>query len=1249
LLKRPTKPEDIQYYTDFYTDLIDKLQPQLTDINKCCDNLYIKRLYKTDITRIQINAPSEQQVKDEVQAPLLIKKLDDTLDFIKKNPDAKANGEALIKRINAALDAIEERRFVPQFTETVNKVIPFDPNVVGERMNKMIWEHQTMGYLCDIIRSTWILFKPEKVNSQLLKSGSYLHSLLNYVCNLCLDNEGKPETIEDLVPKLKAFSTECRERFVNSLENKRNRVHQVLNPCPQKYLAQISTWHKAFPVPYSKKLDLAKWIETFAPTKERTLELAAQTIPGGIEGAQNLHRISDILPRPANTAWVARSGCLERNIVTGGTLSMILARIPPAFKEKLFTLGILEQIQELPAIYQTLWKSCLLDLSENGYDHECSYQCNKERHTPILHLLVSMLGWKNRHLSMNYSALQFCASVIQKYTTSALRNMPITAEAMEPKPDWIASINEVYRKMTPSLKAKKSNRTPTLIYIMSGDLEGCTNRYLAEVSRALTRRLLKAHDPVIKPDFEAVIRASLGRYDIFFDGPEIQSMRENTDAREASEQLMDIEDNPQIFRIKQTIGQHMSSSLSFPVMGAMHQAVYDTIIPEADEDLQNALSSTTRRKDKQFLRRMMQGGLIAKYIYGIDNNGYPTTNYFVEVGKRNHYAVWENRALLLLNQVQYDVMQFKMSLPIQMMAQLQCVYRVMDYKEAKKEYGLPRKEKENPVGENIEFKGVPEMTVKRWGMISSNEVLNGTEITAAELCRTYEARRKRPDFFDDKEEFFYITKKGITTSERQKPVVEVMFLVSGSRDRSCPILYTSDSKIRYRTFSARQIPDGLYRLVSMTFRQRVQIEGQEISKWLGDIEYIQAPLHAWSVGDDHLLVSRYMDLLEQYKKETVDSYNQLYSIKANYISDATAKGGLVIAERLGRIDRRMRRIYPQIYVKIKQLVTERMTNADSSWMERSPAIKTQLYMEFHGKQNVSNLELWQFIEKAQEILYINNEKAIKFMAATSIDPRLPIKLGGQDVWRNADFEMSEITIWHLRLIDFYSRIIPELLPIYIKGIRKRVNRFRTTNKDKGRRKFYKKGNWPVPRKEFKELLFSLVGFVSMIDTEIETTQVNYRTVAIETRDYIRCHYSLWEPTAADPTSHQVKFVSKEMEKLRTPTPPSILEDWIKIRPKNMTHLPMIDSLLKVVDEDSRQLYVDLDTFKLYSYLLNEKDKLIESTSRIRGELLTDEKGIALQPGNLDFNINYKAFKDLANAQHWDYIMDRVERSIALNL
>jgi len=1140
-------------------------------------------------------------------------------------------------------------------------MVDVDMDKYFEMFRELIWEHQTMDYMVEMFTSTWRAMQSGKAQDE-LKEGSYLHGLLTYVISLQKTEEGALLPLRESIPLVKAFAAECRERFVNSLDQRTNRKHSYLNPCPQKYLSQISTWSKCLPKPFSNKLSLPEWVATFAPESSGAIKRAKASVPLGVSAAQGLHRISNVLPVPSNTAWVKRSGCLERNISEGGTLSMILARIPPILKDRMRRAHPLQIIRDLPQVFKNLWDTCLQELRDSGYSHECSMDCEVERHTPILHMLVKFLGWKNRHLSMNLSALQFLASVPQKYATRALRNMPLTAEAMERSPDWIHSVHLAYRHLIPrGLKGRDINTFK--LYIMSGDLERCTDMYVAAVSQELIQRLMKAYPHgLLNDELVEVIRTSLGRYDIFFDSMRISMLRQNPNATKAIEALMDMEDDPSVDRVRQTIGQHMSSSLSFPVMGTMHQAVYDHLVPDVPDEVQKKLAAIKDRKGYQLARRIIQGGYKATYLFGVDDHGYSTTAITNGPNMLTTKLKQAKGNLDLKRNIVFERYRLAVGVACQVFGGIiahlpfkegiSVNVWVRSYGQCEMSYGLPRKESE--VG-GIEFKALRLSSHEGQfaGELFYNQSLDAVAAEGVNNLNEYGQ-------YDQKFRFDKINNKMIAPAV----IFEVhSWNLTEQRDNT---IWTSDSAIRNRTFgrndpTALRIPDGSYNLRSMLHTRSIEIQAGKV-EWLDESylsdkrsapQIVDLPMYAWDVGDDHLLVSRYRDYLDEYMITTSNGFNQTYSKKANFISSTgDERSGLVIAERLGRVDRRLRQIVPQLYIKVKQLIAERLKFSESTWMEKSTAIRTQLKADFGDKHGVDKWDLWTLIETGERILLQNNLYSITRYASISIDPRLPRRLGGFSISCDLNVEYSETTIQHLRLVAFYHKYNRDMLPLYVKGLRKRLTRFRIVPKKDwlGReipsrtRKFYEPGRYRIPRKLFKDVINRLLGFVNMMDEQHEVREVDAMTVASDVASYVSMHYHTWVGGAYN--GKVIEFLKED--KTVDPSMRGTLEylQWLDYTSTESFKepLPLVDELERIIETDERQLKVDQDTFLLWIYLQETSHDLIEKVSKIRGYRSVDKHGFSLEPGDL---MDYEEFrrKQISNLDIHE--ISRIERYLHL--
>lgn len=941
------------------------------------------------------------------------------------------------------------------------------------------WESATSQYLAELMTTTIALFKPEKTKSYYLREDSASYQLLTYMCQLQIQNNGEYLRAEKVVPVLKSFANEARERYVNSnvrikdVTLKIGRNHEILNAFPKKYLAQISTWMKALPTPRRAEMDVDKWKLTFAPGPEE-LERQLATAEGALRDIRQLHRVSSKIAYPSNLSWAKRSGCLERTIKAGGALSEVTSYIPEEISSWFNTAGPLEKVRTLPKL-MALMRDAILLMLKGDYDHRCGPRCTQlDKHPAILHLLVSSRGWKNRHLTMNIANLQYLASSLQKRMTKWLRNMPCTAEGLEARPDWITPMSNLVKKQ---LKfAAKQGYHPEL-YFMSGDLEGCTNRYIPEVSQALTLKGLSYYHAPSEQD-EFVVKTSLGRYKIFFNNDQFELHRnhpETPDAITFVENLRTADAD-----VVQTIGQHMSSSLSFTVMGGMHQAIFDSVTPEIN--LSHILTKTERKRDmerNQLARRLVAGAGHALYIGGLQNNGSIMPTFYGELKNltRDHIGAIRFRHLA------HVLKPLSKTLKTDAFAHITARVEIVLEKDLAKKGFMGRREVEN---DNVEYKGSTATTQS-----DDRQIFDLTLPAFLGYCNSSSP-----------------FKKGVPNADYAgKFVSKITLLVHlSARMRERPdTLYCSNTTVLSCNFDATGIFDGEYTLESMHYTRKVTIEDEQIAE-SETIRPVTRSLYGEGTGDDHLLFTNQKEILIKYMRTAENNWNQVYNKKANFISTE----GFVVGERLGRLDGRNKRVTAEPYIKTKQLLVESSFGAASSWMERASSIRIQMLSEFKGRSGIDSLHLYRMIENAEMLLYMLNKKAIDYMIENSIDPRLPPQLGGCGVWKGIKTPMNDLTQAYLCLLEYYHTQAPEYFPRFVKRIKKIALRFRKPQKQTAP-KIWEDGHIPVPRKEIKEISHNLFGFLTALSTDTRTSEVGYMQVASELRAFISVHYAHHEP------------------------------------------------------------------------------------------------------------------------------------------
>jgi hypothetical protein len=994
------------------------------------------------------------------------------------------------------------------------------PQDIRPTLERVLWEHNTWSYMLDLIRSTWMLLKPKKLHSNLLKEESYLHSLLAYVVNHSVNSYGEPSTIEEYVVWCKEFANECRERFVDSHHVPIPRKHQILDNAPKAVLAQLSTWMKALPAPYSPELDFQKWKDTFAPGPE-ALQVALHTMPAGLSAIDGMFRFSSHIAKPVNKAWVKQHGCLELDSKQGGTLAMLKARIPSDVLAFLNYASPSDRLEMLQRVWSQLWNACLQDIEE--YDHSCSPNCSRSHHMPILHMLVSSLGYKNRHLSMNYSALQYLASILQKPFTDWLRNLPGTAEGLVGKSRLIEALNSAYKQIA-------GWKLYYGLYILSGDLSGCTNHFIPAVSQAAAYKAVAHVNGSISKAEDMIIRSSLGRYDIFLESPITASMRKSSPLS-AAYALLDLEgsDHP---RIAQTIGQHMSSSMSYPVMGTMHQSVFDYVLPRTTKRWNDPLK-------RQLFRRIAQGAGHAVYYFGVLNSG---AYWRLSKGATKHLSLSRGQQAMYecntLASLLHDFME--------------------RFDKAFLDCKLQPKYTFSVVRDNLPVESE----------------LGGVEYKApgfrSELPGKIPARRYHGVHFPGSTELQKFV-------DPQKGGFGIKVTITVPEDKSDdPIIFVADSELRQKRLPSLSYPDGEYLVESMCYKTRVTITAGSYS-WSNTVEPTLRLLYMWSIGDDHVLLSQSREHVDFYQKLVVESYNQEYNRKANYLSAR----GLVIAERLGLVDRRNHSIVSCPYIKVKQLVVPRAFGAGSSWMERSTSVRTQMLNEYLHAPGVQSQFLYLMIKNAERVLYWNNKKEIDYCISNSIDPRFPREIGGQEVINESRQDFSLVSWRHLVNLTYLRRHIAEYFPRYVKHIRGASNRFPPTESETRLPKLYTVGRFLVPRKKFKDFLYSRFGFVSMLSQDTHVKELSSREVCDKVKGEVNMVYSQLFPA--------VYALQTALEKKNGEIPTVQECHELHILGPQVPNSP--SDILTYIDFDNRKLGISYKDLEFYAAATSLKEQL----------------------------------------------------------
>jgi hypothetical protein len=147
------------------------------------------------------------------------------------------------------------------------------------------------------------------------------------------------------------------------------------------------------------------------------------------------------------------------------------------------------------------------------------------------------------------------------------------------------------------------------------------------------------------------------------------------------------------------------------------------------------------------------------------------------------------------------------------------------------------------------------------------------------------------------------------------------------------------------------------------------------------------------------------------------------------------------------------------------------------------------------------------IERAEQILYLNNKKSIDRMIKHGLDPRLPPSLGGYGIFGPKQ-DINKVTHRHLRVCTFLARFWHERLIIYMKKLRKITSRTRVKRKGKKPKNLLEdhKGENVVNYRWAKDLLFRYAGFAHFLFEETSTEIVSDLTVTSEVVPFVNLYY-----------------------------------------------------------------------------------------------------------------------------------------------
>lgn len=1214
----------------------------------CVDNLI--SFYGNKFCGVQVDLETLVLTHNKIHKKQKTQKNTGTFDYIRQEINSSTLELAsevnslsdTYNEINKDLSSLTEGRIQGRFVESL-----------GPDAELAIWEDKTIRYLAEMVASTFMVLKPHKMNPQYLRAESYLGLLLNYICSLT-DNP----SVEMTVIRMREFALECRERYVNSSLLPKTRVHTILEHCPRKYLAQFSHWMKALPVPFSPTTKLKEWVNVFRP-EEKSLKRSLKTIDNGIKCLDGLFRVSETVVTPRNTKWISDSGCFQRSSSMGGASSLVRAAVPFELVQDLKRASVNDILYGLSFIFDQLYKGLYAEIKD--YIHTCPRDARAcpHLHPPLLHTMVGGKGFKARHLTMLPYELSFLASTIQKVFTDFLRNTPVNAEGFQPHNSWLLSAQRTYSVLRKA--GKKVGQKD--VFIHSGDLRGCTDHYLKEVSQTACKNACRRYRlNVTDTENATIIDVVLGYFTIYMRELDMDFRKEPSAARAVQDALSYtnreslLPDND--YKFKQLVGQHMGNPLSFPVMGSMHQSLYDLTYPcekvrtlaQETMRVQSAnkeanISQDYERSKWSFIRqagrRIQNGKGRADFWLGIGDKGQIPLEHSDGEKFIFSYMEWNNalkRNKVNLDSLPYDCWQNVETLPTNMLAYL--TQGTQEFPGLENRFGhlVKRTEKEKKAGDMKKFysnnsvikwmdqqmsdivdKCSGFMMYKKnllWLLRSYNQLPATAEVEINLISRTFCPKMTQEDESGQTEfktinskcnkfEFDEQTQRTTTTTQlkqsgqydRNKPANDLSTATyQGSKHLWCvihlivketievvdkrtillnkqttngrltPVIWRSDSEISNAKLNG-ELPPGIYDMRSMLYKRALEIEVDGKMTY-GVLHTRQALGYAHGMGDDLEHMSLYRNKILEYRTAAVENFNQEFNDKADYLS----LDGLVIAERLAYLDRHEDRLQPSIYVKVKQLITEQDRFSRDSWADRASSIRTQLLQEFTplaGGEGHSYFKefLFRVIENAEKILYFNNSSSMEYMIRKSLDPRLPLTLGGYGVWSGIPHPYSPFTLSYLRMLTYLCKYNKVTLPRIIKKVRQTSNRFRTTVTRTSSKSFYSPGPYRVLRKEYKEVYMRVYGYIDQLSMRINKSEVKLETVAGELKMWCRLYYSVVQTEAR--TRYGI----------------------------DLDNLPIdIEYILIHIDDDEREISMDYTSLMRYHELKGHIDSIEERLS-----------------------------------------------------
>jgi hypothetical protein len=228
-----------------------------------------------------------------------------------------------------------------------------------------------------------------------------------------------------------------------------------------------------------------------------------------------------------------------------------------------------------------------------------------------------------------------------------------------------------------------------------------------------------------------------------------------------------------------------------------------------------------------------------------------------------------------------------------------------------------------------------------------------------------------------------------------------------------------------------------------------------------------------------------------------------YNSKADFISTK----GLLIAERIGLWRSREQYLEIPVWVKHKMLVSD--TGDPLAWIDKAMAMRTHMLLEYPDSLKI---ELYYWIETAEDILYRLNYKSINRFIRDAVDPRLPTFLGGYGLILHKEataIPYGKVTKMHLRVLTHWCIYNRSIGFKYLKKVKKLTSRYRNAIYKPYKSQWIRDNLGPivVGRDYVKKIRLGATGYVESLDQRVSTESKTANEMIPDIRDFIKMHYS----------------------------------------------------------------------------------------------------------------------------------------------